>query len=185
MMWNCISFQPCAHVCHCIKDVRGLLLLYFSFFHTPSLTQTFLSWICLTVNRFQFLIFQNEIYIPGANRGSRTSWSGRACKQSWQWLFFPCYMSNFMGTLQNIYYWDNKLDIRIMYIYIYSFIYINGYNYRRVYIYMLYCKFYRESIYIYKTTVIALHLDIYKLYIYKINTVYLLHPLHSNAICPF
>lgn len=89
MMWNCISFQPCAHVCHCIKDVRGLLLLYFSFFHTPSLTQTFLSWICLTVNRFQFLIFQNEIYIPGANRGSRTSWSGQACTQSWQWLFSP------------------------------------------------------------------------------------------------
>lgn len=108
MMWNCISFQPCAHICHCIKDVKGLLLLYFSFFHTPSLTQTFLSWICLTVNRFQFLIFQNEIYIPGANRGSRTSWSGWACKQSWQWLFFPCYMSNFMGTLQNIYYWDNR-----------------------------------------------------------------------------
>lgn len=108
MMWNCISFQPCAHICHCIKDVKGLLLLYCSFFHTPSLTQTFLSWICLTVNRFQFLIFQNEIYIPGANRGSRTSWSGWACKQSWQWLFFPCYMSNFMGTLQNIYYWDNR-----------------------------------------------------------------------------
>lgn len=72
-----------------------------------------------------------------------------------------------------------------LYIYIYSFVYTNGYNYRRVYIYMLYCKFYRESIYIYKTTVIALHLDIYKLYIYKINTVYLLYPLHSNAICPF
>lgn len=67
IFWCRTSFQHYAYVWHCIKDMRDLFLLCFSFFIVLP-WHKILSWIWLTVNRFQFPGFPNGIYVPAVTQ---------------------------------------------------------------------------------------------------------------------